>query len=107
GIEDAEGMREADLAGDVDVRPLAPSPHRADKVAETIDGEERRFVKRRNEEGGGKVRAVVLDVVEGRAERLYAELLADLLFHAGHLQAVPQAAPDRAEGGARGDDELR
>ena len=37
GVEDAEGMRKADFAHDVDRFVAAGAPHRTDEIAEAID----------------------------------------------------------------------
>ena len=68
-VEDAEGVRERNLPGDLEVVSLPDAPHRAHHVAEAVDREHGRPFERRDVERGADVREVVLDEVRLRAER--------------------------------------
>ena len=96
-VEDAERVREADLTVDVDALVIAAPPHRADKVAESVDGKHGRVAERSHEECRGEMRAVMLDVVKPRPERRDVEGLGDLAADVADFRAVLETPFDCAE----------
>ena len=108
-VEDAERVREVDLAGDVELVALARAPHGRDEVARAIDREDRRLVVGRDEEGARHVRAVMLDVVELRLEAgsVEIEVFGELGFERADLHGVAQAVAHHVERRAGAEGEQR
>ena len=63
-IENAERMRKQDRPSTLDGCASPDAPGRAGEIAEPVDRDDHGLVERRDMEGGGQMREVMLDVVE-------------------------------------------
>src|SRR5687767_2780651 len=67
-VDDADRMRILDLSEYLDLVAVARGPHGRNKVAETIDRQQRRILEWGNVETARQMRAMMLDVVKLRAD---------------------------------------
>ena len=95
----AQRVRVEHAREDLHVGPAAVGEHRAGEVPEAVDREDRRLLEGRDEERAGEMGAVVLDVVELRAQlgRRDAERLAQRGAGVGELGDVAKARDDEVE----------
>ncbi len=96
GVENPQRVREEDAVEHLDAIAAAARQHRRHEVAEAVDGEQRRLLERRAEEGGGEVREVVLDGNERRAARAW-QLEPHALLKVADLHEIARTAGGAAE----------
>ena len=95
-VQDSERVRILDLAQHLDRIPFSHAPHGRDKIAKAIQRNQRRPGERRNEEGAGQMRAMMLDVVKRRSQFRFgnAESHSQFIFHITNFRCVTQAIGD-------------
>ena len=101
GVEQTQRVREVHTLADLQIVAAARSEHRRDEVPEAVDRQAGRLVERREEERGGHMGTVVLDVVNRGADpcRVAFELRGQDLPQVAHLAHVGQPILDRGERG--------
>src|SRR6187399_2700213 len=79
-------------------RSLSHGPGRAHEVAETVDSADRGLLERRDEEGAGEMRGMMLDPMHGRLPRagLEAKRVRDRLGNRADFAVVGGAVADHA-----------
>lgn len=87
-------MRVFNLAQHLDLVPLTRGPHRGNEIAEAVDRQQRRALKRRHKETAREMRQVVLDVVELGAQRFLrnAKHTREFFAQIAHLRGIRESS---------------
>ena len=101
-IEDAERMREIHASVDGDGLASADPPRSAGEVAEAVDRDDDGFGERRNMEGRGKMREMMLDPVHLAMKALSREARCQQLLDAPARSPVPEPVENEREVGTVG-----